>query len=64
MQDFIQNRASHMRVKLMGICPSVVLFNFATNVVAFYKKKHAEVKDHLTIIGNVCHKMLAIIDFL
>ena len=27
----------------------------------FYQKKRSEGKDHLTAIGHVCHKMLAII---
>lgn len=30
-------------------------------VSLFYQKKRAEEKDHLTAIGHVCHKMLAII---
>ena len=30
-------------------------------ISAFYQKKRAEGKDHLTAIGHVCHKMLAII---
>ena len=30
-------------------------------ISVFYQKKRAEGKDHLTAIGHVCHKMLAII---
>ena len=30
-------------------------------VSLFYQKKRAEGKDHLTAIGHVCHKMVAII---
>ena len=33
----------------------------AVNITAFYQRKCDEGKDHLTAIGHVCHKILAII---
>ena len=33
----------------------------AVSVAAFYQRKRDEGKDHLTAIGHVCHKILAII---
>ena len=46
--------------RAVWLATSVAAFK-DTAVCLFYQKKRAEGKDHLTAIGHVCHKMLAII---
>ena len=56
----MSNRGSPYLRRAVWLAASVAAFKDPA-VCLFYQKKRAEGKDHLTAIGHVCHKILAII---
>ena len=56
----MSKRGSPYLRRAVWLAASVAAFKDPA-VCPFYQKKRAEGKDHLTAIGHVCHKILAII---